>query len=426
MSKPNVLYLHSHDTGRYIQPYGHAIPTPHLQRFAEQGVLFRQAFCANPTCSPSRAALLTGQWAHCCGQLGLRHRGFAMPDLTRTLPAWLRRHGYRTALIGIQHIAGNADEIRAAGYDEKFEGEADAWLAGRPREPFFLDVGFFETHRHGIGFNPPLDGQTPVDPRYVRPAPTVPDTPATRADMAAFMDTARRLDTNMGAVLAALDRHGYADNTLVIITTDHGIAFPGMKCHLTDHGLGVMLMLRGPGFTGGRVVDEMVSHVDVFPTVCETLGLPKPAWLQGQSLWQPCDEIFAEVNYHAAYEPQRAVRTKRHKYIRRYNGRTRPVLPNIDDSPSKDVWLTGNPTRCAEELYDLVADPGETRNLAGNDGMLAEMRARLDRWMRTTNDPLLAGPIPLPAGARVNDPDGRSPNEPCVSPAAGNGGGQTR
>ena len=84
MTQPNILYLHSHDTGRYVQPYGHAIPTPNLQRLAEQGVLFRQNFCANPTCSPSRACLLTGQYAHSNGMIGLAHRGFSMPDGNRS------------------------------------------------------------------------------------------------------------------------------------------------------------------------------------------------------------------------------------------------------------------------------------------------------------------------------------------------------
>jgi arylsulfatase A-like enzyme len=79
MTKPNILCIHSHDTGRYVQPYGNAIPTPYLQKLAQEGVLFRQAFCANPTCSPSRASLLTGQWAHSCGMGGLANRGWTLP-----------------------------------------------------------------------------------------------------------------------------------------------------------------------------------------------------------------------------------------------------------------------------------------------------------------------------------------------------------
>ncbi|MCB0172753.1 MAG: sulfatase-like hydrolase/transferase, partial [Anaerolineae bacterium] len=110
----NILYLHSHDTGRYIQPYGHAVPTPHLQQLAEEGVLFRRAFSAAPTCSPSRACLLTGQSAHSNGMLGLAHRGFTLNDYHQHLVHTLRRAGYYSALVGIQHIAA---DTAAIGYD---------------------------------------------------------------------------------------------------------------------------------------------------------------------------------------------------------------------------------------------------------------------------------------------------------------------
>ncbi|NLF03065.1 MAG: sulfatase, partial [Anaerolineales bacterium] len=125
-----------------------------------------------------------------------------------------------------------------------------------------------------------------------------------------------------------------------------------------------------------------------------------------------------EVTYHAAYEPQRAVRTHRWKYIRRFGDRRSPVLPNCDDSLSKDVWLQHgwrDRERPVEALYDLVWDPNEANDVASRPGMapiLAEMRQRLDRWMRTTADPLLDGPVSPPPGARVNDPDGLSPREP--------------
>jgi N-sulfoglucosamine sulfohydrolase len=234
----------------------------------------------------------------------------------------------------------------------------------------------------------------------------------------------------MGQVLDALEEAGLAANTLVICTTDHGLAFPGMKCNLTDHGIGVMLILRGPGgFTGGRVIDGMVSHVDLFPTICDLLEIEPPAWLQGTSMMplirdeadEIHDEIYAEVTYHAAYEPMRGVRTKRYKYIRRYDDRRTPVLPNCDDSPSKTLWLEhgwGDRAPAQEQLYDLVFDPNEAHNLAGDPAMAAvqvDMRSRLERWMVRTDDPLLdTNNVPAPKGAKVNDPDGLSPKEPCI------------
>lgn len=426
-TRPNILYLHSHDTGCYVQPYGHGVPTPSIQRLAEQGVLFRQSFCAAPTCSPSRASLVTGQWAHSSGMIGLAHRGFSLSDYSHHIVHTLRQAGYHSSLIGVQHVAREPATI---GYDhvapvashrvEHVAPAAADWIGHAPQEPFFLSVGFSETHRQ---FHEPGPDE---DPRYCLPPRPLPDTPEVRQDVAAFKASARVLDRGIGMVLEALEKQGLAENTLVICTTDHGIAFPGMKCNLTDHGIGVMLIVRGPGgFTGGQVVDAMVSHVDLFPTICDLLDIEAPLWLQGTSMLplvrgeaaEIREELFAEVTYHAAYEPQRAVRTRRSKYIRRFERRSGPVLPNCDDGLSKDVWLrhgwADRPPEM-EQLYDLVFDPNESNNLAGDPAMarvLGEMRERLERWMRATDDPLLAGTVPAPSGARVNDPDGLSPRE---------------
>ena len=300
---------------------------------------------------------------------------------------------------------------------------AAEFLKRRPTGPFFLDVGFRETHRE---YPAPTAGD---DARFIEPPRAVPDRPATRADMAAYHASARVMDHGVGVILEALERHGLAENTLVVSTTDHGIAFPRMKCSLTDNGWGVSMIFRGPGgFTGGKVCDAMISQLDVYPTLCELTGLKAPSWLEGTSFLPVVrgetreinDEIFAEVNYHAAYEPKRAARTQRWKYIRRYGGRETAVLPNCDDSPSKSVWLEyGWKNRIVpkEQLYDLVFDPAEENNLTSTAAMepvLAEMRQRLEKWMQATSDPLLHGPVAAPHGALVNDPDGISPGEPTM------------
>jgi arylsulfatase A-like enzyme len=425
--RPNILYIHSHDTGRYLQPYGHAVPAPNLQHLAEGGILFRHAFNAAPTCSPSRASLLTGMCPHRNGMLGLAHRGFSLNNYKQHMLHTLRTAGYHSELIGLQHIARDAGVI---GYDkvtnirgnrtEEVAPAAAEFLGSKPKAPFFLDVGLFETHRE---FRRPSPKE---DPRFCLPPAPIPDTPQTRADIAAFKASARVMDEGVGVVLKALEANGLAENTLVISTTDHGIAFPAMKCNLTDHGMGVSLIMRGPGgFSGGKVNDAMVSHLDIFPTLCDLLDIEKPAWLEGASLTplmrgqaEPIhDEIFAEVNYHAAYEPARAVRTARYKYIRRFDGRKHPNLPNCDDGFSKTYWLENgwrDRTVDAEQLYDLIFDPDETRNLAADAssaGTLDDMRKRLSRWMDATDDPLLRGPVAAPAGAEVNDPDGMSPKD---------------
>ncbi len=288
--RPNVLYVHSHDTGRLIGPYGHAVATPAYPRLAEGGILFRQAFTSAPTCSPSRAGLLTGQSPHTSGMTGLAHRGFRLHDPGQHLATTLRDHGYATTLAGIQHLLPG--DARSLGYERDVEGPArdsetiaanavaaiEDHVASGATKPFFIDVGFVDTHR-------PFPDVDDREARYVRVPPHLPDTLATRRDIARYDASLRRLDHAVGDVLDGLDRHGLADSTLVICTTDHGPAFPGMKCNLTDLGTGVLLILRGPGgFSGGRVIDALVSQIDLYPTLCGLLGIERPAWLQGVSL----------------------------------------------------------------------------------------------------------------------------------------------
>ena len=402
-------------------------PTPRIQGLAEEGVLFRQAFCAASTCSASRACLLTGQYAHSNGMLGLAHRGWSLNDYQHHVVHALREVGYHSVLIGEQHISKRPDII---GYDEVIKIDTShvddvapvtiELLRDRPAQPFFLSVGFFETHRE---FFEPLHN----DPFYVRPPANLPDLPETRRDMASFIASARSLDRGVGAVLDALDRYGLAANTLVICTTDHGMAFPGAKATLTDRGIGVFLIMRGPGgFLGGKVSDALVSHIDIFPTICDLVGVRHPDWLQGRSLMPLIrgeadavrDAIFAEGTYHAAYEPQRCIRTDRWKYVRRFDPRPRPVLANTDDSPSKQLWLDlGWPADllAPEQLYDLMLDPQEACNLIGTaegDAIAAGLRERLAAWMDETDDPLRHGPVAPPPGSEFNDPDARSAGEP--------------
>lgn len=430
--RPNIIYLHTHDTGRYIQPYGHAVPTPNLQKFAEEAVLFRQAFDAAPTCSPSRAALLTGRSPHSCGMYGLVNRGFRLADPKLHLAHFLRSQGYETVLSGLQHEAPYS-EVPGLGYEKvllkKGNRAAEAsraaaeYLDARPKQPFFLACGYFETHREFPEAGP---GD---DPRYTLPPAPLPDTARIREDMARFKTMAREMDAGMGAVLRAVERNGLAANTLIIITTDHGIAFPAMKCNLSQHGMGVMLLMRGPGgFSGGKVTGTLVSHIDLFPTLCDVAGLKHPDGLEGHSLMPFMrgeragvrERLFGEVSYHASYQPMRCVRTPRYNYVRRWGGRTAPVLPNCDDGPSKTEWLEHgwrDQPQPAEALYDLTFDPNETHNLIGEPRLRATaegLKRELDKWMRETRDPLLQGDVPAPKGAQVNNPDATSPREPVL------------
>lgn len=158
----NIIYMHTHDTGRYISPYGHQVPTPNLMKLAKESLLFRHAYSAAPTCSPSRSALLSGMAPHSVGMFGLVNRGFRWPNLDygKHLSHFLKDHGYETVLCGVQHEAPRTNLL---GYEIDFNPtnpfkdwvQKDTYVANRAADyikqkhekPFFLSVGFFHTHR---------------------------------------------------------------------------------------------------------------------------------------------------------------------------------------------------------------------------------------------------------------------------------------
>lgn len=434
----NLIYIHTHDTGRYIQPYGYSIPTPNLQSLAEKGTLFRNAYSTAPTCSPSRAGLLMGKMPHCTGMWGLAHRGFSLSSPDGHLAAFLGRNGFETVLCGIQHETENVGEL---GYKRILDKQdytmrrcdrewrdfdignarlAAEYLREKPSSPFFLSFGIFNTHRRF----PELPEGTQTD--YIMPPWPIADTPANRRDMAAYIESAKIVDESVGIVLSALEESGLDDDTIVFFTTDHGIAFPEMKASLCDPGIGVSLIFKFKGNAlAGRACDALVSHLDVFPTFCDMLKLPKPEGLQGVSFLPLLkgerdsirEEVFAESSFHVAYEPKRCVRTERFKYIRNYSGYGKPMPSNADDCPDKAARIkAGFYDRPVdpEQLFDLSSDPCERINLAkepGFAGVKSDLAERLSGWMNLTRDPLLEGVMRPPEGAKVNYPHSLSASE---------------
>lgn len=435
--RPNIVLIHSHDCGRAIQPYGWPVETPNMLAFAKQGVLFRHAHCTAPTCGPSRASLMTGEYPHQCGMFGLPGRhGWKLNDHSRHLVHVLNAAGYLTALAGVQHEVNHAD-LSPLGYQRLLDtrpqkGECYPETLDRVEEflqepkdrPFFLSVGFDEPHRNnlarpeiGVGSESARFSKTryydpeKLDWRYTAPPPWLPDTPEVRKDTESLNEGIRILDQYVGRLLDMLHHRDLDDNTLVILTTDHGIEFTGGKKTIREQGTGVFLMLRGPGgFHGGKVVESLVSHLDLAPTILEIIGHPPCPWHQGKSLTPLAadpsaslrDAIFTEQNYHGPLEAMRAIRTARHRYVlrhdpvgyrMRHDGPTCPILESYGayDRP------TGH-----EELYDLYLDPMEAHNLAADPAhaaLKAELRARLETWMRDTGDCFPTGkfpPIPTP------------------------------
>ena len=456
--RPNVLIVITHDTGRHLGCYGRDVETPNLDRLAAEGVMFTQAFCTAPQCSPSRASLLTGMMPHRHGLIGLTHRGFRLNPGVPLLPALLAETGYTTHLFGFQHEAPDAKEL---GYQHVHRAEGGHsclhvtplvldFLANAP-QPFFAIVGFSETHRKFP------ESDTPVED--VKVPPFLPDASEVRKDVAELYESVRRVDNSVGEILDALQQHGLAENTLFIYTTDHGIAFPGAKATLFDPGIEIALLARGPcgagilpascpqdagatvaqassllcpqdagaTFRGGKVLNALVSNADLAPTILEFCGLPIPTETNGTSLLplvrgeveRVREHVFVEQTYHAAYDPMRGVRTERFKYIRNFAERPWWLPPNVDNGYTKDWYRQHQPEvfqtpRRSELLYDLAHDPLERQNVVDSADYavtLAELRDILERWMQETNDPLLHGDVLPPTGAKVTSSKVWGPEE---------------
>jgi arylsulfatase A-like enzyme len=430
---PNILVVTCHDLGRFLGCYGvPTVRTPNLDALAADGVRFRRAFATAPQCSCSRASLFTGRSPHSTGVLGLTHGDFAWdlhPD-ERHIGQILREAGYATGLIGIHHESRGGDLTRVAercgmeevippGRGDEVSGHALATLARYAAEgrPFFLHLGYHEPHRvpgpdepDFMGF---LGGYIAADDE---PGTTLPpylrDEPPARRELAEIQGAVRYVDAAIGRVLAGLRDLGLEENTLVVVTTDHGLALPRAKCSLYDPGLETALILRLParGWTGGRSPAPLVSNVDLVPTWLEVVGLPLGNRLHGRSLrpllddeaFEPRDRVFAEMTYHDYYDPQRCVRTERHKLIVNFSAAPAFMDPSQSWRPRSRPVVPADPSTAFHplvELYDLDADPREQRNLAGDPGQ-AEIRRGLLRnlhdWMAATDDPLLAGAVTSP------------------------------
>ena len=434
----NVIYINTHDSGRMLSPYGYDIPTENLKKLAKDSVVFTNAFCAGPTCSPSRAALLTGIFPHQNGMLGLAQRGFSLYNPEKHLANFLRNNGYNTCLCGIQHEYGwyldlEKNGLHNLGYNEILTTDSKSfkkeelhlwdrnnavevvkWLDNYENDkPFLLSFGMHSTHRPY-----PVEVADFIDERYVVPPYPITNNEENRHDHAQYMTTAHYADENIKMIVDALKRNNLYENSIIIFTTDHGLAVPFNKCNLTDTGIGVSLIMKVPeAASNGKVVDSLVSQIDVFPTLCELLNLDKPEYLEGKSFAEAfadnkavLDEyIFAEVNFHTSYEPIRCVRTKRYKYIKYYDETWNKVnLSNMDESVPKDFLMENGlkeKIKYKEGLFDLYFDPTERNNLVEDSKykeVLEKLRKVLHEKQVKTDDPILKGALEIKKGYKVN------------------------
>jgi arylsulfatase A-like enzyme len=419
--KPNIILFVADDLGwTDLGCYGNAdVKTPNIDRLAAEGVRFTNAFVSASSCSASRASIITGQYPHTNGVTSLTHvrkRTMLSPFAT-TLPDVLSEGGYNTAFEGKWHVAPYFP-TSWYGYRERLSGmlpkdflikssdKALKFIEDNKDNAFYLELNYMDNHRDDVGEFSFVD-DFPVDPENIAVPDyyTLPDWPEIRTEVAKYYSNTAKMDAMIGQVLEKLDELGLAGNTLVCFVSDNGAPFPGNKMTLYDRGIGTPLIFRMPGaISAGAVDDNLVSAIDIMPTLLEAAGSPVPDGVQGKSLLslatgksaEPLrDAVFAEMTHHVKYLPMRAVRTTKWKYIRNYSDDAVGL-----DQCSHMAWahklceLPNQPwlkARAPEELFDLENDPNEQRNLA-RDAAYAEtletMRNRLDEHMRQTDDPL--------------------------------------
>ncbi|MDX1945872.1 MAG: sulfatase [Pirellulaceae bacterium] len=458
-TKPNIILIVTDDLGADLGCYGNpVIQTPHLDALAKDGVRMTHAFCTTASCSASRSVILTGLFNHANAHYGHAHayHHFSAYPNVKSLPVLLAGAGYRTGRIGKLHVepaevfawqsvfkANERNPVQMANSCREF-------LAATSDQPFFLYFCPADPHRSG-GKAPehadlPADlqpnpfgntaagypGVTEVkyDPRDVIVPPFLPDSPACRAELAQYYQSVSRIDQGIGRLIALLKEAGRYDNSLLIFTSDHGIAFPGGKTTVYEPGMRVPFLVKLPGGTPGLGSQEsgasqaetagqtsaaMISHVDLVPTLLDFAGaLPADHQLHGRS-WKEAiraekpagwDRVYASHTFHeiTMYYPMRVVRAGNHKLIWNIAAPLPyPFASDLWDSPAWQAAFRQGPKapygkrtvhdyihRAPFELYDLQADPDETKNLAGDPSrakLLAELKGNLKEFQQRTKDP---------------------------------------
>ncbi len=433
-----MVLLITHDTGKFLSPYGYTtVHTPAFERLAAMSVTFDNSFCTTPLCGPSRAALVTGIYHHQNGMMGLPGDRLGEWDLVtkdRHLAAVYRRAGYTTVLCGFEH---ETHDMFSVGFEEGIHGrgtgnnggeplagsdrDIDTWLDShfdtRPGIPFFMQIGCSDTHRAWTKYADPDDSKGIWKPPYLI------DDPEIDAEMAEQQGACRVLDDGVGKIMDLFERRGLADDTIFVYTTDHGIDFPRAKGTMFDPGIEVFLFMRytNGGWREGVRIPELVSNIDIYPTLLEACGIDVPQGTRGISLlplltgkteagkageegtW-PRDAVYFEKTYHDNYDPIRGLRTDRYKYVFNFDAQTLYDV-RIATAPRYNWFRYPFRKGEREELYDLQEDPVEARNLSLDPGfqdLRVEMKRKLAAWMAATDDPLLDGPIPSPYHRRVS------------------------
>jgi arylsulfatase A-like enzyme len=437
VERPNILFAFADDWGVHAGAYNtKAIETPTFDRIANEGVLFERAFIAAPTCTPSRGAVLTGQHIWRLGPAANLHS--TLPANLPVYPKLLAEEaGY---FAGHTRKGWGPGDIEPGGRTERPAGPLfdsfEDFLSDRPENaPFVFWFGSSDPHRD---YSDSLRAAMEIDPSDVTVPPYLPDAPAVRKDIANYYAEVQRFDREVGELLKHLKRIGELDNTIIVVSGDHGWPFPRGKSNLYDAGTHVPLAVRWPGeIPDGRRVTDFVSLTDLAPTFLEVAGVSVPEQMTGRSLMDilrsdrgrrvaahRSDVVVAKERHHGLSRvdslgyPSRALRTEQFLYIRNYHPDRWPAgAPNVsssqtifsdtDDGAAKNwmidhasdpevrpLFLLSFGKRPAEELYDIRVDPHQMHNVADDPEyrMIKEHLAHtLEEELRAMEDPRVIG-----------------------------------
>ncbi|KAL2691214.1 hypothetical protein Neosp_001595 [[Neocosmospora] mangrovei] len=443
MAPKNILLMIADDLGRsQMSCYGcKTVTTPNLDALAASGSLFDMAFASTASCSGSRTTIYTGLHTHENGNYGLigDGNGFRTFEKVETAPHIFNTLEYKTGILGKVHVGPESLypwQVRAESGSRNvadLADQAEAFFNSAKDQPFFLTIGFVDPHRvletrGGFGN---IDGNYDerlqdwiFKPEDVEVPSFLSDLPEVRQELAEYYRSIYRMDQGVGMILAALERCGLSDDTLVLFCSDNGPPFINSKTTLYDAGVRLPFLLRVPGRQESIVNHNLVSWIDILPTLLDWAGHAGYPTSEGSigprrgrsilpvvdksELLEEWDHVFGSHTFHEVtnYWPTRYMRNRKYKYHRNVcwkldfpfamdlyasmsfegmrNSATESTPAMVGRRSLKDYIC-----RPPEELYDIEQDPDEVNNLAASEAhaeTLKSMRAALEKWQETTGD----------------------------------------
>ena len=418
--RPNILWISCEDLSPHFSFYGDStISTPNLDRLAREGVVYENVFATAGVCAPSRCAIITGVNQVTAGGHNMRTLNNTYPEKTGLPGSY--------SIVPSPEIKAFPEFLRARGYyctnnsktDYQFEAPPTVWdesstkASWRNRnrgQPFFSVVNYTITHESQVWERKHLPLK--ADPSKIKVPPYYPDTKTVRRDMARFYSNVADMDSLVGTLLTQLQDDGLMENTIIFFWSDHGDGLPFAKRELYDRGLKIPLVIRFPNKINAATKNhELISTIDFAPTVLSLAGINSPAYIQGRAFLgaykKPQSQyVFAARDrMDSEYDRVRALRDKRYKYIRNFYP-DRPRYQDIEYRLQQDMMkeiltlkeqgklnsiqlLWFEPVKPVEELYDLLSDPYELRNLASDparQSTLISLREAMNKWIKASND----------------------------------------